>query len=82
MQNEIDKKRLKTEQLNARKAELLKKMEAVKFSGSGSSEFNRDMIDKLSRDQDELHRRLKVVRTMTIFAASPLVQSVFPCTSF
>eukprot|EP00945_MAST-04E_sp_MAST-4E-sp1_P001118 g1118.t1 len=62
MQNEIDKKRLKTEQLNARKAELLRKMEAVKFSGSGSSEFNRDMIDKLSRDQDELHRRLKVVR--------------------
>ena len=62
MQNEIDKKRLKTEQLNARKTELLKKMEAVKFSGSGSTEFNRDMIDKLSRDQDELHRRLKVVR--------------------
>ena len=62
MQNEIDKKRLKTEQLRERKAELLRKMEAVKFSGTGATDFNRDMIDKLSKSQDEFVRRLKVVR--------------------
>ncbi len=62
MQNEIDKKRLKTEQLRNRKSELLRKMEAVKFSGTGTTDFNRDMIDKLSKAQDEFVRRLKVVR--------------------
>ena len=62
MQNEIDKKRLKTEQLRNRKSELLRKMEAVKFSGTGATDFNRDMIDKLSKSQDEFVRRLKVVR--------------------
>ena len=37
-------------------------MEAVKFSGTGATDFNRDMIDKLSKSQDEFVRRPKVVR--------------------
>ena len=37
------------ERLTERRMEMQRKLETIKFSGAGSTDFNHDMIDKLSR---------------------------------
>ena len=40
--------RSEVERLTDRRAEMQRKLETIKFSGAGSTDFNHDMIDKLS----------------------------------
>ena len=41
---------------------MQRRLDTIKFSGAGATDFNREMIDKLTRDGDEARKRLKMVR--------------------
>eukprot|EP00946_MAST-07B_sp_MAST-7B-sp1_P001203 g1203.t1 len=62
MDSQIAEIRSEVERLTGRRAEMQRKLEAIKFSGAGTTDFNHDMIDKLSREGDEARRKLKVIR--------------------
>lgn len=62
MDSQIAEIRAEVERLTDRRAEMQRKLETIKFSGAGTTDFNHDMIDKLSREGDEARRKLKVIR--------------------
>jgi hypothetical protein len=62
MDRQILEIRTEVERLTERRMEMQRKLETIKFSGAGSTDFNHDMIDKLSREGDEARRKLKIVR--------------------
>ena len=62
MDAQIAEIRAEVERLTDRRGEMQRKLETIKFSGAGTTDFNHDMIDKLSREGDEARRKLKVIR--------------------
>jgi hypothetical protein len=62
MDRQIVEIRTEVERLTERRMEMQRKLETIKFSGAGSTDFNHDMIDKLSREGDEARRKLKIIR--------------------
>ena len=62
MDSQIVEIRTEVERLTERRMEMQRKLETIKFSGAGSTDFNHDMIDKLSREGDEARRKLKIIR--------------------
>ena len=62
MEDQIKALRTKVEALRERKLDMQRRLDTIKFSGAGATDFNREMIDKLTRDGDEARRRLKMIR--------------------
>ena len=62
MDAQIAEIRSEVERLTDRRGEMQRRLEAIKFSGAGTKDFNHDMIDKLSREGDEARRKLKIIK--------------------
>ena len=61
MDKQIAEIRTEVKRLTDRRAEMQRKLETIKFSGAGSTDFNHDMIDAVSRRRRG-PRKLKIIR--------------------